>query len=299
MIARAIAAAVLAVAAVPAFAEILGKKPEYLDAAATSFPNDQAVTPRIWVPGLDEGWTPQGLALVDKFVVVSAYQDSDATRAQCRVFRLERDTGAPAGFFDMPIARCHHADGVAYIGNGQIVFADSHQLWRIDLEAALKTGRAEDGIRGTVKLGGETKGSFTFFDGKDVWTGVYTVTKDAEKAKLHRFALSVFDERDGQIIDETNALETIRIPPLCQGGAVAPDGSIWLTASTSKIGRLHHLDRKTGAVLATYETVNGIEGADFDKSGRLWAISEAGAKKYMHWPRFFPLIFEIDLAKLK
>jgi hypothetical protein len=298
VLARVIAAIALA-ATVPAVAEILGKKPEYLDAAATSFPNDQAVTPRIWAPGLDDGYTPQGLTLVDKYVVVSAYQDSDANRAGCRVFRLERATGATAGFFDMPIGKCHHADGVASIGNGQIVFADSYQLWRIDLDAAMKTGHVEDGMRGTVKLGGETKGSLIFFDGTDVWTGVYTVTKDAEKAKLHRWSLRIFDERDGQIVDETNALQTLRIPPLCQGGAVAPDGSIWLTASTSKIGRLHRLDRKTGDVLATFETVNGVEGADFDKSGHMWAISEAGARKYMHWPRFFPVIFEIDTAKLR
>ena len=297
MIVRVIAAAVLAAAAVPSFAGILGKKPEYLDAAATSFPNDEAVTPRMWAPGLDEGWTPQGLTFVDKYAVVSAYQDSDASRAHCRVFRVERDTGAPAGFFDVP--NCHHADGVASVGNGLIVLADSHQLWRIDLEAALKNGRVEDGIRGTVKLGGETRGSLVFFDGTDVWTGVYTVTKDADKAKLHRWALRIFDEHDGEIVDENNALQALKIPPLCQGGAVAPDGSIWLTASTSKIGRLHHIDRKTGAVMATYETVNGIEGAEFDNSGHLWAISEAGARKYLHWPRFYPVIFEIDLAKLK
>lgn len=298
MIGRAFAAAIL-VAAIPAFAEILGKKPDYLDSAATSFPNDQAVTPRIWAPGLDEGWTPQGLAIVGKHFVVSAYQDSDASHPHCRVFRVERDTGAAAGFFDMPISECHHADGVASIGGGLIVFADSRQLWRIDLDAALKNGHVEDGMRGTVKLGGETKGSLIFFDGTDLWTGVYTVTKDADKAKLHRWPLRMFDEHDGQVVDESDALQTLRIPPLCQGGAVAPDGSIWLTASTSKIGRLHHIDRKSGAVLATYETVNGIEGADFDKSGRLWAISEAGARKYMHWPRFFPVIFEVDLAKLK
>ena len=52
-------------------------------------------------------------------------------------------------------------------------------------------------------------------------------------------------------------------------------------------------------MLARFDTVTGIEGIAFDSEGRLWAVSEAGAKKYLHWPQHFPVIFEIDVAKLR
>jgi len=77
--------------------DIVGTKPSYVNAPPASFPNQQAITPRAWIPGLEEGWTPQGLALVGKHVLVSAYRDKDPDPAKpkCRVFRVELATGAP------------------------------------------------------------------------------------------------------------------------------------------------------------------------------------------------------------
>lgn len=291
--------AVLTIAASPAAdAETLGKKPDYLQGVTASFPNDQAVTAKIWAPGLEDGFAPQGLAVVGRHVLVSAYQDTDSGRPACRVFRLEVETGKPAGFFDMPAA-CRHAGGIAYIGGGNVVVADTRQLWRVELESALKTGRAEGSIRGMIRLPTGMGAAFTFFDGKDPWVGVYTVVKDAANAKIYRIDMATFDRFDGQVITWENAVETLSIPALAQGGVFDAAGDIWLSASSSQIGALYRIERDTGKVLARYETVTGIEGISFDSRGKLWAISEAGARKYQHWKTQFPMIFEIDVAKLR
>jgi hypothetical protein len=54
-----------------------------------------------------------------------------------------------------------------------------------------------------------------------------------------------------------------------------------------------------GKALAEHEVPVGIEGLAFDSSGKLWSVSEAGARKYYDWPVLFPLVFAIDIEKLK
>jgi len=293
------AAFALALVAGPAPAQILGEKPAYLGEVAASIPNDQAVLRRIWAPGVEEGYVPQGLAVDDRYLYVTGYRSTDAkvSSGPCRVFRVELETGRAAGFFDMP-PECGHSGGAVSIGGGQLVVSDTRQLWRIDLAAALKSGKAADGLRGTVKLAGDLYGSFLTFDGTDLWIGRYTVQKEADAARIHRLALKVFDDHDGRTITEAQVAETFKVPALGQGAAVDKD-HIWMSASSSQIGALYRLDRKGGNVLARYETIIGIEGIAFDAQGRLWAVSEAGARKWLHWKSHFPVMFLIDPAKLQ
>ena len=68
-------------AAIASAAPIEGKKPEYLQEAAASFANDEAVGRRMWAPGLDEGYMPQGLAVTGGHILVSAYRDPDVLGA--------------------------------------------------------------------------------------------------------------------------------------------------------------------------------------------------------------------------
>src|SRR5262249_11235968 len=50
--------------------------------------NLAAAGPLWWMPGLDQGWDPQGLAVVDGKLLVSAYQSDHVgvNRGPCRVF---------------------------------------------------------------------------------------------------------------------------------------------------------------------------------------------------------------------
>lgn len=284
----------------PAQRPILGTKPAYLAQVERSIPNAQAITPRIWAPGLDEGWTPQGLTIVGRHFLVSAYQDTDANRPKCRVFRLEMATGAPAGHFDMP-EPCRHAGGIADVGGGYVVVSDTRQNWKVDLAGALAAGKAEGATRGMIKLARGFGGAFTFFDGKDLWNGVYVVEKDAADAKIYRLDLGMFDRLDGQTIDGKVPHEILRIPVFGQGGAVDRNGNLWLAASSGpRTSYLYRLDRRTGAPQARYDMPPRIEGIVFDADNRLWAISEAGSRKYHNESeRDFPVIFEIDTARLK
>ena len=278
---------------------ILGTRPGYLADFTRSFPNEAAITPRIWVPGLDDGWIPQGLALVGKHALVSAYQETDAAKPKCRVFRLELATGKPAGHFDMP-APCVHAGGITDIGGGFVVLADTRQDWRIDLEKAFAAGSGEAAARGMIKLGRGFGSAFTFFDGKDLWNGVWVDEKDAAGSKIYRLDLALFD-RVGVTVDAGVPLEILPVPIRAQGGALDRQGNLWISSSLGpKFSYLYRVDRKTGAALATYEMPSRIENIVFDKDDRLWALSESGARKY-HRPNDpdFPFIFEIDVAKLK
>jgi hypothetical protein len=286
-------------AACAANAGILGTKPSYVDAVPSSYPNQEAITLGYWIPGLEDGWTPQGLAILGRHALVSSYQDTDPAKPKCRVFRIELETGAAAGSFDMP-EPCKHAGGIADIGGGDVVVADTRQDWRVDLEKALAAGKAEGATKGMIKLGTGFGSAFTFFDGKDLWNGVWVGEANAAASKVYRLDLGLF-EREGVHVDRDVPLEIVRVPIRAQGGAFDRQGNLWISASEGpKYSFLYRVDRRTGAELARYEMPSRIENISFDKEGRLWAISEAGSRKYKRaGDPDFPFIFEIDLAKLK
>lgn len=282
-----------------AASEVAGTKPSYLDRVTESVPNMAALGRRIWVPGLEEGYVPQGLTVAEGSVLVSAYQDraSDGTVKPCRVFRLDPATGKTTGFFDMPPKDCLHAGGLAYLGNGLLLLSDTRRLFRIELAKAFATGRAEGAMR-SFDLTGEWRGSFAGFDGTHAWIGRYS--KESRLARLYRFDLKLFDEAEGpRWLTEERALETLAIPTEAQGLAFDAKGDPWVSASHGSFGRLYHLDRG-GRVLAEYDMVPGLEDIEFDAAGRLWSLSESGSRKYVDvWATRFPFVFEIDVAKLR
>src|SRR5207245_11724941 len=58
---------------------IRGARPGYGPASIAAMPNEAAIGPRLWVPGLDDWYNPQGLAVVGPNVFVAAYR-SDMPR---------------------------------------------------------------------------------------------------------------------------------------------------------------------------------------------------------------------------
>ena len=74
---------------------------------------------------------------------------------------------------------------------------------------------------------------------------------------------------------------------------------LWITSSSSRFGLLTRIDPRTGARLASHEMVIGIEDIGFDAAGRLWAVSEAGSRRWLRWPKTFPIVFQLDVAHLK
>jgi hypothetical protein len=279
-------------------ARILGTRPTYLDGVTESVPNAAALAHRIWTPGLDEGYVPQGLTIAEGYLLVSSYlptPDLKSNTGPCRVFRIEQATGKAAGSFDLPVGACTHSGGLAYMGNGMLLLADTRQLFRIDLAKALASGKAEGAMK-AVKITGELRGSYATFDGKDAWIGTWT--KEQPKARMFRLDPRLFDDYDGQTVKEDRAVESIPIPLEAQGAVFDKSGNLWVSASNSQWGKLYRLDRQ-GRVQAEYAMTAGLEDLAVDARGALWGLSESGTRKYLQWATRFPFIFQIDVAKLK
>jgi hypothetical protein len=277
----------------------MGVRPTYLEAVTENVPNAQAIVQRIWTPGLDDGWVPQGLTVAGDRVLISQYHpmpDLKANTGPCRIVALDMASGRTVGSFDMPVGLCTHSGGLAWLGNGQLFLADTRTIFRIDLERALASGKAEGAMK-SLKLSGDLRGSFAASDGTDPWIGTWT--KNAvDKSRMYHLDTALFDQYDGQVIDHAKAKETIPVPLESQGAAFAPDGTLWTSASNSKWGKLYHLARD-GRILATHEMTAGLEDLNFDSRGRLWGLSESGTRKYLSWATHFPFVFAIDVQKLR
>jgi sugar lactone lactonase YvrE len=150
-----------------------------------------------------------------------------------------------------------------------------------------------------IKLGAGYGSAFTFFDGKDLWNGVWVAEKgEVADAKIYRVALGLFD-KSGHTVTKENAVDVVKIPIQVQGAAIDKQGNLWMSASQGEsLSRLYRIDRKTGAVLAQYDMPPRIENISFDADGKLWAISESGALKYQKDKQHFPSS-SIDVSKLK
>lgn len=298
----AITALALAIAgAAGADAQTFGAKPSYLESLAPSVPNEAAIGRRIFVPELEEGWIPQGLAVVGEHVLVSSYKPTPDvlkdSKGPCRVYRLSMATGALEGRFDVPPESCDsHAGGLAYLGGNDLVIADTAKLSRVELDKALAAGTAAGAIR-TVKISGLLRGSFAASQGRDAWTGYWS--KDAGKSRMYKLPAGFFEATT--VMDEKAAVEARTVPLEAQGAAFDRDGALWVTASRgNKMSKLYRLDA-AGRVVAEHDMPMGLEGIAFGADGKLWAVSESGTRKYQRWGAqfHFPFVFEIDVSKLR
>lgn len=290
--------AALAGCATPRGGQVLGVKPTYLDAVTQGVPNEAALRHRIWVPGLDEGFVPQGLTSAGPFLYVSSYKptpDLKANTGPCRIFRIDKATGRTTGSFDIPPGTCTHAGGLGHAGGGKLFLADTRQVFLIDIDKALASGTSAGASR-AVKITGELRGSYAAANGSELWIGTWT--KEQPKARMFRLDPRLFDDHDGQTVKEDRSVESIPVPLEAQGAAFDRNGNLWVSASSGSFGKLYRLDRQ-GKVQAEYAMVAGLEDLTVDDEGRLWGLSESGTRKYLHWDTRFPFLFEIDVSKLR
>jgi hypothetical protein len=275
-------------------AAILGQRPHYGPTQVSPLPNLPAIDRMIWVPGLDDGWDPQGLAIARGSLFVSAYQSLGAwkNRGPCQVFRIDPRTGRETGHFDVP-EPCGHAGGLAYGGNGELFVADTHALFEIDIDRAFTDPRPKFRI---FPLGPGLKGAFAVSGTGAIWIGDY---EPHRRAKAFKFTLAALDALpNGTTLRENRAAAVVPIPSYAQGGAVGPLGGLWISRSDIDWGYLDRLDPATGRLEQHYAIPAGTEGLAFDNSGRLWCVSEAGARHMpLRYP-FFPLIYRLDPARL-
>jgi hypothetical protein len=272
----------------PACAQVLGQAPTYTDRRLSDVPNSAAMTARLWVPGLDEGYVPQGLTAIGAELFVSSYRSVDPKqgRGPCRIYRIDPVTGAVRGRLDLPPA-CGHAGGLARGPQGRLFAADTREVF----EVALGTTGVGEVVR-SMKLTGGVRGSFAAGTGDALWLGTYA--KDGDP-RLYKFPFTALKDELG----ESDAAVSLPLPPEAQGGAFDAAGRLWITRSGSKFGELLQLDVDSGEVKARYAMPAGIEDLSFDAAGQVWSLSEAGSQRWLQWETFFPMIFRIDPERLR
>ena len=278
---------------------ILGAKPAYGPATVSAVPNEAAITRHIWMPGLDEGYDPQGLAVAGDNILVAAYRSDspDMHRGPCRVFRVDAMTGSPTGQFEVP-PPCGHAGGLATAANGRLYVADTHTLFATDLAGAF-AGAAHLRV---IPLGPGLAGALATSGGDAIWLGTY---REDGPGWLYRFSIETIEHLpEGVALKASDAIVQLAIPSYAQGVAIGAAGHLWIARSDLRWGELDRTDVASGKVERNYPAPPGIEGIAFDETGRLWAVSEAGARHYYEGWRalvlpFYPLIFAIDPARLQ
>jgi hypothetical protein len=288
------ALAAMLAAAAPTAADPLGQRPTYTDRALSEVPNAAAMRVRIWAPGLDDGFVPQGLTFIDGAVYVGTYRSTEPgqSRGPCRLYRVDPRGGAITGVLDLP-PQCGHAGGLARGRAGRLWVADTRAIFEIGL------GPGDDGgigrVLAAVRLAGDMKGSFAAGTPDALWLGTYSKEPGARlyKVPFERLAAGP------ATLSEQDATAAVVLPTKAQGGAFDAAGRLWLTRSGSTFGELVRIDVGTGAVLERFAMPAGLEDISFEPEGGLWAISEAGSKRWLAWPTFFPVLYQLEVTRLR
>ncbi len=291
----AVAAVLLCTGTLPLAAEPLGTPPTYMQRAVTAdVPNGDAITLQAWVPGLDEGFVPQGLTVAEGQIVMGAYKGVEGSG--CRLYRLDPEDARVTGTFDMP-ARCGHAGGLAYAGDGRLFVSDTWVLFELDLAKAFEPGAGETAVVRQVSLHFPMRGSFLAYSGGALWIGEY---KKPGNAQMWRVPLEAVEKpAQPRGLTEADATTVLKIAAASQGAAFDGSGKLWLSQSSSQFGRLQKLDPSDGRVLAEYRVVAGIEDLGFDTEGMLWSTSEAGSRRWPNWPTNYPFVMRFDPTRLQ
>lgn len=278
-----------------------GDPPPYATRPLTAVPNADAIVARRWAPGLADGYVPQGVAIGAGLTWLAAYRSTDPKqgRGPCRLFALDA-RGVIAGTVDLPAA-CGHAGGTTFGADGVLYVADTALLLRIDARRALAAGGCTPEACAAVRLGGALRGSALAFRDGELWFAPYRRARDgtAHAWRVSDVTVNALLDAPDAVLDERAARQAMPIAAQTQGAAFAADGALWLTQSGSTFGRLQRLDPRGGEVTGSHAMPAGIEDIEFAPDGRLWLVSEAGAQRWREWATFFPLLFAVDVARLR
>ena len=282
-----------------------GERPTYTERALTSTPMDGAIRQRHWAPGLNQGYVPQGLTFVRGTLFVGTYRSTEAqtNRGPARIFAVDPNSGAVIGGFDLPAA-IGHADGLAATPDGGLLFLadNSRTLHAFDLPRSLQAGTAiAVGDPRPLEKDPALGSNFLAFDGRLLWFGRYS--RDDSAARLIAADPAVlFGGSSNNNARPFRAAEAVRSLPLpfhAQGATFDAAGALWISTSNGRMGKLHRIDTRTGAVLAQHDAMAGLEDLARGSDGLLWAVGEAGSQRWNSWSTFFPLLFSFDPARLK
>ncbi len=225
---------------------ILGTRPGYGPDAVGNVPNLAAIDRLIWMPGLDAGWDPQGLAFAEGSLYVSAYRSDHfwQDRGPCRVFRLDPASGRQTGYFDIP-PPCGHAGGLAYAEPATLFIADTRTLFAVSLRTAFAGSAPAFHI---LRLGRGVGGAFAVSGQDSIWLGAYRQGRPGRMLKYEVAALRSLP--NDAVLTADMATAALTISSYAQGAAVDRSGRVWVSRSEIAWGILDRLDRTTGRIEA-------------------------------------------------
>jgi hypothetical protein len=251
-----------------------------------TFPNSDAVCRAYWIPALDAGFVPQGLAFLGGGqALISGYTSSTK---RCRIVLLNLATGNGKTLYNWPTNDCKHGGGIQVDAAGRIWLADTDHLFLLD-RARLLLGTNPVVRMITLKI----SGSF-LAGGQDgtLWIGEFEENGN-KSGRVLQYPISLLLQ--AVAIGEKQAINQRSTPPLDQGAAFA-NSALWTTSSTSKCGALT-LVPAVGPPGPPKGFAPGAEEIEFAPDGTLWGVSEAGTLKYPLAP-FFPVLAQYDASKL-
>nr|WP_047582372.1 hypothetical protein [Methylobacterium sp. ZNC0032] len=271
-----------------------GEAPTYDSRDLTIVPNAAAIGRRYWSPGLNEGYVPQGLTVFGDEILIACYRSTEREQdnGPARVFRLARGDGRLLGSFALP-ATYGHPGGLANL-RGTLFVANSGRLLALDFKESCRTGECAP-LR-EVRVDKAMGPSFLTASGDALWFGPY---RREGTPNLHAVPVDRILDGGESAIGLADSRAILPLPLFAQGATFDEAGKIWISQSSgNRPAFLSQLDPATGATLARYPAPGGIEDLGLAPDGRLWAVGEAGTRRWNRWSTFYPLVFEIDPAKL-
>ncbi|MDE0706000.1 MAG: hypothetical protein OXH59_19980 [Rhodospirillaceae bacterium] len=277
---------------------VLGIAPKVEPGELSRVPNEDAIASRIWMPALDAGFVPQGLTVTANHVLVAAYRSTSyrISRGESRVFAVDMKSGELVGEIRLP-DDVGHPGGLANDRRGTLFVADRGKLYRIDLARALADGHTREAVLGRADVDRGIGPSFLAWHAGHLWFGPY---EKYGEPRLYRYPVSEVFPEDGNVyLTALDDVHSIPIDVRTQGAAFDAEGRLWLSQSGGDGGVVQRLDPETGDLLDLFAVAAGTEDLSFDEAGTLWSVSEAGSLRWRHWETYFPLIFSLDVARLK
>lgn len=277
---------------------VLGTAPKVDIGNLSQVSNAEAIITRIWMPALDAGFVPQGLTVAGDRILVAAYKNTShrTSQSESRVFVVDAEIGTLVGQFILP-DDVGHPGGLANDRRGTLFVADRGKLYSIDLARALADGDCRAAVLGRAEIDREIGPSFLAWHAGHLWFGPY---EKYGEPRLYSFPVpTVFPPGGNVYLTGDDEVHSIPIDVQTQGATFDTEGRLWLSQSGAEGGVVQRLDAETGVLLDLFEVMAGIEDLSFDKTGNLWSVSEAGSLRWRSWETYYPLIFSLDVGRLK
>ncbi|MBR5246124.1 MAG: hypothetical protein IKV25_01980 [Clostridia bacterium] len=287
------------------------------------------------VPGLDDGFIPQGICYVEELEVfaISGYMpdDKDGNKQYSRIYLVNPETKESKMFIIDNFTG--HAGGIASNGNDIWVSSggsssSNGKVYHFTTD--MFTGESGSSVKHDGYFSVPVKGSVLYCDGEKLWVCEFynndkdsnKVNKDHHEGTNHAWACGYKLPLDVDYsVKETKIPDVIlSIPDKVQGMSITADGNVifstsygrkndsrmyvfepyteWKCTTVSVFGENAnmYISKKRNRIIR-FKMPTLMEGIDYH-DGKLYIIFESGAKTYADAKEINKDIWEMDIDKI-